>query len=952
MKGRLIGLVLLLLISVVTSEAAVVIFQENFDGATPPGLPTGWAQVDVSGTAGEWATATATVHPSGQSPHSAPNLVYFKSWIVSSGNSTRLYYQNPISLSLPNVQAITLSLWMYHDAGFPSSQDRLQVQVSTDGTTWVDIGIPIMRYDGSTGWKKHEIDLSAYAGQNIYIGFLGISGYGNNIHIDDVSIKVFQGSEGVKLNESFEQWPPNGWNIVNNGGDCVWTSTANIDRDNYTGGTGYAAAADSDLCGWYTGHAMMNTSLITPMLDLSCPGNVSLEFKSDFYDLDNSDHGYVHISTDEGNSWIELLHYDRADYRTRTEIIDLTPYKNTDAQIKFTYIAPGWDWWWQLDDIKVLCWVCYPIPNGLISWWKAENNANDSLGANNGTLVNGATFAQGMVGQAFSFDGVDDYVSLPDSSNWDFGIGDFTIEGWINTSTPNATMRLISAGSQADGAYNLWAFGYGNNSVWGSGNRLNFAVYDADGYPYTDLNSNEITINANQWHHIAVVRSGTDLIFYFDGQQKGIASIGTLSLGGGSTGAIIGARYNTDSSYIIEFAKGLIDEVAIFNRALTAQEIAAIYNAGSAGKCLNTTLAITKQGVGMITSNPAGITCGADCTEVYTVGTTVTLTAQGIGSTFTGWGGDCSSCGSNLTCQVMMNGNKTCTATFEELPPPPSIRYLKVTKTGVGTGTVTSTPEGISCGADCSGNYEENTEVTLKVQLDEVSTFKGWGEDCASCGKNQECKVIMTKDKFCTAEFGKIACYFFSDVPCDHWAAEAIDAIYQRGITTGYPDGTFKPDELVTREQMAAFIVRALYGEEFEYPRIPIFSDVGVSDWSWKYIQKAKEIGVTKGCVQDDPGTIWENEAKYCPKDVVTREQMAAMLLRAMGVSAGSCSGGVFGDVNSLVTTEEFCGYIEELSRRGITKGCVQSPPMYCPKEGVTRAQMAVFLWRAFLGGR
>ncbi|MFN4320364.1 MAG: InlB B-repeat-containing protein, partial [Aquificaceae bacterium] len=79
------------------------------------------------------------------------------------------------------------------------------------------------------------------------------------------------------------------------------------------------------------------------------------------------------------------------------------------------------------------------------------------------------------------------------------------------------------------------------------------------------------------------------------------------------------------------------------------------------------TLTVTKQGTGSgtVTSSPAGINCGSDCSEAYNSGTVVTLTATpATGSTFGGWSGACSSCGNNTTCQITMDANKTCTATF------------------------------------------------------------------------------------------------------------------------------------------------------------------------------------------------------------------------------------------------------------------------------------------------
>ena len=78
---------------------------------------------------------------------------------------------------------------MYHDNGYSSSADRVQVQVSTDsGTTWQNVGAPVARYNGSTGWAQHTVSLAAYEKEVIRLGFLGISEYGNDVHVDDVLI--------------------------------------------------------------------------------------------------------------------------------------------------------------------------------------------------------------------------------------------------------------------------------------------------------------------------------------------------------------------------------------------------------------------------------------------------------------------------------------------------------------------------------------------------------------------------------------------------------------------------------------------------------------------------------------------------------------------------------------------------------------------------------------------
>ena len=168
-----------------------VLLTENFDAASPPALPAGWSQVDVSGTSGAWATNAGTLHPSGGGTHSPPNVAYFNSYIASSGYATRL--QRTVGLDLSSISNASVSYWMFHDTGYSSSDDRLQVQVSTNGgTSWTDVGAPVSRYDGSTGWAQEVVDLSTYTGSgktDVRVGFLGVSEYGNDVHIDDVAVQ-------------------------------------------------------------------------------------------------------------------------------------------------------------------------------------------------------------------------------------------------------------------------------------------------------------------------------------------------------------------------------------------------------------------------------------------------------------------------------------------------------------------------------------------------------------------------------------------------------------------------------------------------------------------------------------------------------------------------------------------------------------------------------------------
>src|SRR5205807_1566131 len=156
------------------------------------------------------------------------------------------------------------------------------------------------------------------------------------------------------------------------------------------------------------------------------------------------------------------------------------------------------------------------------------------------------------------------------------------------------------------------------------------------------------------------------------------------------------------------------------------------------------TLTATKAdlGSGTVSSNPAGISCGADCSEPYVSGTTVTLSASAAsGSAFTGWSGCDSAAGT--TCTVTMNAARTVTATFKLL------YTLTVYKTGIGQGTVTSNPSGINCGSDCSEAYVSGTTVTLTASPELGSVFlNGWsGCDSVSGLTGQVCTVSMANAK-------------------------------------------------------------------------------------------------------------------------------------------------------------------------------------------------------------
>jgi hypothetical protein len=162
----------------------------------------------------------------------------------------------------------------------------------------------------------------------------------------------------------------------------------------------------------------------------------------------------------------------------------------------------------------------------------------------------------------------------------------------------------------------------------------------------------------------------------------------------------------------------------------------------------NLTASKSGAGTGTVTSSPAGINCGSTCVHAFSSGTSMTLSAvPAAGSVFTGWsGGGCSGTGS---CQVTLSSDKTITATFNSIP-----RNLTVSKSGAGTGTVTSSPAGINCGSTCVHAFSSGTNVTLTATPATGSTFAGWsGGGCSGTGS---CRVTVKADTTVTAIFNLI----------------------------------------------------------------------------------------------------------------------------------------------------------------------------------------------------
>ncbi len=224
---------------------------------------------------------------------------------------------------------------------------------------------------------------------------------------------------------------------------------------------------------------------------------------------------------------------------------------------------------------------CAPVPAGLVGWWAGRSGALDSTGLNNGLTQGGLAYAPGEVGQAFSFNGTDADVDIPASASLNVGAGGgMSVEAWIDPADVTAQHPLVE-----------WNGGYFGAQLWlavvpplgpGAGALVGDLV---------DINHEEHAISSagglvvtNIWQHVALTYDKTTgiAVLYLNGtvvrqQRLGVftpLTTGDLWLGLRPHDAGAGLRY-----------AGLMDEVSVYDRALSGSEILAIYNAGSAGKC-------------------------------------------------------------------------------------------------------------------------------------------------------------------------------------------------------------------------------------------------------------------------------------------------------------------------------------------------------------------------------
>lgn len=256
-------------------------------------------------------------------------------------------------------------------------------------------------------------------------------------------------------------------------------------------------------------------------------------------------------------------------------------FMGTVADVNFDPCGLDFDttYYWRVDEVGPRCttrgdawsFMTWPEPNinlGLVSWWKFDEGsgttAYDSASDNDGMLINDPTWTTGQIEGALSFDGVDDYVSFGTGPAIT-GTGPFSVSAWLKTDfakTQDIVCQNLTGGPPV-GLYLLRIVADG---------KVEFLI--SSNYELGFYFQSSVRVDDGLWHHIAGVRmNSTDGEIYIDGGLAGSGSGPAKSLT--NVPVWVGGRPGYDWCF-----EGSIDDVRIYDRALSAEEILQLYLGG------------------------------------------------------------------------------------------------------------------------------------------------------------------------------------------------------------------------------------------------------------------------------------------------------------------------------------------------------------------------------------
>jgi len=217
------------------------------------------------------------------------------------------------------------------------------------------------------------------------------------------------------------------------------------------------------------------------------------------------------------------------------------------------------------------------IRSGPVAQWALDDGAGaiaaDSSGnGNDGVITGEPLWVTGIVGGALELDGVDDYVDCGNPAALDFGAGDFTISAWIQLTTAERATVYAKGGDNGGGIRYTLAMGEAND------NKMTLTTDDDSDKMQT---KGDTVVNDGEWHHVVGMREGNTGFVYVDGVLDGSLELpeGYDLSGSSQHNALIGAitdHRDPTGATLEKLFMGTIDEVAVYDRALSDAEVAAL----------------------------------------------------------------------------------------------------------------------------------------------------------------------------------------------------------------------------------------------------------------------------------------------------------------------------------------------------------------------------------------
>jgi S-layer homology domain len=790
------------------------------------------------------------------------------------------------------------------------------------------------------------------------------------------------------LNEGFDAGTlPAGWSVSQVSGNATWQIYTAGDPctqfdGNRTGGAGPYAVLNSDCDS--NGFEPDDSSLVTPAVDLGASANAVIRWANDFIDLGFGAVADVDVSTDGGTTWTNVWEAPGDVPGPGTQAADMSMAAgHANVKARFHYNA-FWAWWWQVDDVQVGPFACTVLPGGLVAG--TVTDANTGLGLNGATVTNVGSsvstttiaapgqgdgfysfFAAGSGSQAFEAS-LEKYTSVTQNATVAANGAvrlDFSLPAGLLDAAPRPLNAIVSPGGTQELTLNLTNAGAGDGSFQllevnvppppppafgltkpvsiasARDRRLGFAGVTAGNFNARGLKllppmakapanvpaagggagnvilsyptgflggyglaydqvANRLWVSNSDAPRAGLPGDGLDHQFLPDGtptdETIDLSSTASDWQGDGTYNARTGMIWQTNVGYLFSVhGDKCLFEIDPVAKVVTGKQIC-----GPWGETPQVGLAYDYSTDTYYAGDQLGVITHIDSAGNLIDSAYVGLQIAGLAY--------------NPTTKHLFVGTFSM-APFDVyvMERRGDIYFPLKGFSFTSAGVPVLNPRGVSLEADCSGHlwaYDVFQQVVYEAESGET----GW----------------------CVNDIPWV-----SETPTTGTIAGSAGARVAGGGATLPVTVTFESQGLLPGLRQGSFV----FTTDTPNPVAPVpvsltvlFNDVPTDSFAANFIYGAAGSGIMPGCSPQAPAS------SFCPNDVVTRRTMAGFIERAAH-GALTPPPVYLGEFNDVLLGSFNSDYIQGLVSDGITAGCGGSN--YCPDAPNTRAQMAVFIWKA-----